>query len=305
MFLFLFPVADVSFFSLSFSAVFTDTSCSNAAYVFAASDGSCHNYPTVAGANAWSSSCNSATGNLTFTFYSLSYTCTGTFTKVSGAGGQCSQVSGLLSGQSFQGASCNPPFTTTTATTTTTKTTTTQTTASTAATTTTVSPTSSPSQAACFHKDTQILYKGALLMLSDFQKGHSECTIPHVVVADGVRIFTKDDHVLRLTNDHLVFTSRGLVAAGELLVGEKLFKSLSEDTSTVIVKISRETGQSYFGLNCLESVVLASSIKTSTFGSYHSVPAFWMRVAGKILGIQTASSIGDRFATLLAKAGLV
>ncbi len=65
--------------------------------------------------------------------------------------------------------------------------------------------------------------------------------------------------------------------------------------------LADKTGGRYFGLNCLHSEVLANGIKTSTFGKYHAIPAWWMRVVGGALGPKRASSLGDFMVELLVK----
>jgi hypothetical protein len=158
----------------------------------------------------------------------------------------------------------------------------------------------------CFHKDTFITYKGtAALKMADLEH-HPECRIPHKVIADGVKIDTDSGHSLRLTNDHLVFTaSRGLVPAIELQMGEKLFTTVSDDSTSSVIRITPEKGELYFGLNCLHSEVLANGIKTSTFGSYHVIPSWWMSGVGRIIGPKRASSIGDAIVGMLAKLNLM
>lgn len=193
--------------------------------------------------------------------------------------------------------------------------------ATTSPTTATPTPTTTPastvpsSSAPCFHKDTLVTYKDQKnLRLSDLEH-HPECRIPHTVIADGVTIETNKGHVLRLTDDHLVYTAtRGLVPAAKLAIGDTLFTSLTTltanfaskngDTCTV-TQVTPESGETYFGLNCLDSVVLANGIKTSTFGRYHTIPAWWMRVAGSVFGAHTASSVGDSLVQFLNKIKLL
>jgi hypothetical protein len=98
--------------------------------------------------------------------------------------------------------------------------------------------------------------------------------------------------VLRLTGDHLVFTLAGLKAAASVAVGDTVFADLSETERCSVVHVASEDAQhkqTYFGLNCLESIVLADGIKTSTFGHYHWFPAAWMKYASKVLGVKRAS----------------
>ena len=136
----------------------------------------------------------------------------------------------------------------------------------------------------------------------------SDCIVPHVVAAHGLAIeaickphSVPIKRVLRLTEDHLVFTANGLKTADSLVVGDSLFGDLEEKIQCKVVSINRETNQRYFGLNCLDSEVLATGIKTSTFGLYHTIPAFWMKHVSKVFGIERASRWGDIIADLLVK----
>ena len=76
--------------------------------------------------------------------------------------------------------------------------------------------------ATCFHVSTIITYKGKDYTLDEIKK-HPECHVPHRVrVSDGVvlEILCEKIHKLQLTRDHLVFTSRGLLAAASVLPGD-------------------------------------------------------------------------------------
>ena len=85
-----------------------------------------------------------------------------------------------------------------------------------------------------------------------------------------------------------------------------MFTDLEETHSCQIVSVTKESHkQQYFGLNCLNSQVLANGLKSSTFEKLHSIPAFWMRIAGRILGIKRASDIGNYIAELVQKMNLV
>jgi hypothetical protein len=153
----------------------------------------------------------------------------------------------------------------------------------------------------CFHESTKISYKDSIYSLEEFS-AHPECRIPHIVSSNGVSISTTcGSSQLRLTADHLVFTSKGLVTASSLSAGDILFSDLKETQQCRVTKITAETDQRYFGLNCLESTVLANGIKTSTFGRLHSIPATWMSWTGSVFGIEKASRWGDNFVEFLAK----
>lgn len=155
----------------------------------------------------------------------------------------------------------------------------------------------SSSTFACFHETTQISYKGQPPMaITKFAASNpSECVIPHSVRTDGVIIqHSCSSDPLRLTADHLVYTHRGLVYAGTLERDDVLYHTEEEvHGSCKVLEVSLEKDQTYVGLNCLHSVVIANGVKTSTFGSFHAIPAAWMKYASKIIGINWASAIGD------------
>lgn len=166
---------------------------------------------------------------------------------------------------------------------------------------------STSSSTTCFHESTVISYKGKDYPLSSLPK--DECRVPHIVTANGLAIEIDCDKsqkntLLRLTPDHLVFGSKGLVPASSLSVGDIVFSDLEEKeegSSCRVKSIAHESGERYFGLNCRESVVLANGIKTSTFGRYHTIPSLWMKCISAIFGVERASLIGDWIASSLAK----
>lgn len=182
-------------------------------------------------------------------------------------------------------------------------------------------------QITCFHASTRITYKSddsKSYSLSELQSGHvAECHVPHVVrSSSGVRIETRCDgdgrigsasrsdtssdsssssNVLRLTGDHLVFTSRGLRSASTIVAGDVLFSDHAETKKCHVIRVEKERSeQLYFGLNCHESDVLAEGLKTSTFGHYHTIPAAWMKYGSKLLGIERTSRWGDTLAQWLS-----
>ncbi len=88
---------------------------------------------------------------------------------------------------------------------------------------------------------------------------HPECSIPHRVRADGVRIETSDGHVLRLTDDHLVFTvARGLVAAAQITVGDALFTTMDAAATTIVTRVVSELDQKYAAPLAVMSTLLTS-----------------------------------------------
>lgn len=155
----------------------------------------------------------------------------------------------------------------------------------------------------CFHEDTVISYGGdtfTLRTLKASKVAHS-CHVPHVFNADGVKIRTTcfNGKPLRLTEEHLVYTATGLVMAGTIKPGDFLYGDLDEEKVCEVVAVDKERNQNYFGLNCLESIVLADGFKTSTFGYTHDVPALWMKYASQIVGVARASRLGDKIASFV------
>ena len=121
------------------------------------------------------------------------------------------------------------------------------------------------------------------------------CMLLSASESNGLIITTDCQKPLRLTRDHLVFTSAGLIKAGNIHVDDILYNG--DDQKCKVKSIDQEHDQSYFGLNCLESEVLANDYKTSTFGHIHYLPATWMSIIGYIYDIETASSWGDSIVT--------
>ena len=54
--------------------------------------------------------------------------------------------------------------------------------------------------------------------------------------------------------------------------------------------------QEYFGVNCFVSKMFVDGIKTSTFEKIHSLPAYWIQLAGNTIEIETASTWGAKVA---------
>jgi len=155
----------------------------------------------------------------------------------------------------------------------------------------------------CFHKDSLVTYKGGEpLTLSQLQAGHQpDCVVPHTVRTDGVKIDTSCSTLpLRLTSDHLVFTTKGITAAGDLKAGDTVYGDEQEQKLCTVTSVQSErAAEDYFGLNCRDSVVMVSGVKTSTFGTYHMLPSLWMKLVSSVLGVQRASRLGDALVTQL------
>jgi len=159
---------------------------------------------------------------------------------------------------------------------------------------------------ACFHEDTVIEYADEKHTLASLQKEGSVCAVPHVFSDDGVKIHTscKGMGPLRLTGDHLVYTQKGLVVASSIVVGDFVYSDLEENNVCEVTKIQHELGETYFGLSCEESVVLANGFKTSTFGNTHTLPALWMKVVSKVVGVHRATAWGEKIVSFLNEMGV-
>lgn len=170
-----------------------------------------------------------------------------------------------------------------------------------------------PASTACFHESTVISYRGRDVTLAQLRGSNVEgCRVPHVVRARGVVMQARcaaaatggkgEERFVRLTRDHLVFTPTGLRAAESVGLGDTVYADLAQSRPCVVYRLARESDeQTFFGLNCEESEVLANGVKTSTFGTYHTVPALWMKWASWVLGVDRASRWGDHVVDALSK----
>jgi hypothetical protein len=160
----------------------------------------------------------------------------------------------------------------------------------------------------CFHESSEITYENKPLTLTSLEAGDrkGECHVPHVVQSSGVSIETScSKSPLRVTNDHLVYTSSGLRPAASVRKGDVLYSDIEEKHTCVVNAIKGEANQKYFALNCRNSEVLANGVKTSVFGYTHSIPAFWMKYASAIMGVERASRLGDAVASFLGRWNLL
>jgi hypothetical protein len=150
----------------------------------------------------------------------------------------------------------------------------------------------------CFHEDTIINYKGNEYMLSDLLAGaEPECYVPHTPRGRGVTISTSCGRAVTTTETHLIVTSTGHQLARSLQPGDQLFGDFTGDKKCVVTGVTRPVAAArFFGLNCVHSEVLANGLRASTFGDFHALPAWYMAYAGRILGPEMASHIGDTIA---------
>lgn len=159
----------------------------------------------------------------------------------------------------------------------------------------------------CFHTSTKINYKGKEYTFEQIE-AEPECFIPHVVRRKGVVItHSCSPEPLRLTKGHLVYTQRGLVPAMQILpTSDVIYSDIDNTRECQVSRVAEEDKeQDYFGLNCLNSRVLANGVKTSTFETLHRLPAAWMGLTGRLLGVKRASKWGDKLATVAHKVGLI
>jgi len=161
----------------------------------------------------------------------------------------------------------------------------------------------------CFHVSTIITYKGKDYTGDEIRRGLvAECKMPHIVVARGYQLDIECSNQritqLRLTDEHLIVDANGnYVTMASFQVGQQV-RSINDEVC-VVFKKTREFNQAYFGLNCLASTVSVDGLQVSTFGNLHYVPAAWMGFMGRIIGIDYASSIGDRIAQYIFRMGLL
>ena len=146
----------------------------------------------------------------------------------------------------------------------------------------------------CFHIDSKINYKGVEYTYEELKAGKEpECTVPHSPYSKGVVITTSCDKTVRVTDTHLLSTTKGFQLAYSLKAGDVLFGDYDSELCTVKSVDKEKSTQQYFGLNCVHSEVLASGLRASTFGDFHTLPSWYMTYVGSVLGTETASTLGD------------
>jgi hypothetical protein len=146
----------------------------------------------------------------------------------------------------------------------------------------------------CFHIDTKIDYKGVEYSYDELKAGKEpECSVPHSPMSKGVIISTTCGKSARVTDTHLMATSKGFQLAYSLKPGDILFGDYHQEQCIVTSVQKEKTIQQYFGLNCVHSEVLASGLRASTFGDFHTLPSWYMTYVGGLMGTETASTLGD------------
>jgi len=146
----------------------------------------------------------------------------------------------------------------------------------------------------CFHIDTKIDYKGIEYTYEELKAGkESECTVPHTPSSKGVVITTSCDKTVRVTDTHLMATTKGFQLAYSLKAGDVMYGDYGKETCIVKSVEKEKTTQQYFGLNCVHSEVLASGLRASTFGDFHTLPSWYMTYVGGLVGSEAASSLGE------------
>lgn len=137
----------------------------------------------------------------------------------------------------------------------------------------------------------------------------NDCRVPHVVESSrGIRIhcsYGDAEKRVLVTREHLIMVKNtGYKKAEHVNENDILFADFEERKECRVTKVDQVLShEKYFGLNCLESEVLANEIKCSTFGNVHSIPSYWMKIIGNAIGVDKASKIGDLLAQLAGKLG--
>jgi len=146
----------------------------------------------------------------------------------------------------------------------------------------------------CFHVDSMIDYKGVEYSYEELKAGKEpECSVPHSPSSKGVIISTSCGKTVRVTDTHLMATKKGFQLAYSLKAGDVLFGDYHQEQCTVISVEKEKSTQQYFGLNCVHSEVLASGLRASTFGDFHTLPSWFMSYVGGMFGADTASALGE------------
>ena len=149
----------------------------------------------------------------------------------------------------------------------------------------------------CFHIDSIIDYKGVKYSYEELKAGKEpECSVPHAPSSRGVVITTSCGKSARVTDTHLMATTKGFQLAYSLKSGDILFGDYHDEKCIVSSVQKEENIQQYFGLNCVHSEVLTSGLRASTFGDFHTLPSWYMTYVGGLLGSSTASSLGGYIA---------
>ena len=149
----------------------------------------------------------------------------------------------------------------------------------------------------CFHVDSKIDYKGVEYTYEELKAGKEpECTVPHSPFSKGVVITTSCDKTVRVTDTHLMATTKGFQLAYSLKAGDVLFGDYNKDMCIVQSVEKEPITQQYFGLNCVHSEVLASGLRASTFGDFHTLPSWYMTYVGGLMGSDKASLFGKYIA---------
>ena len=149
----------------------------------------------------------------------------------------------------------------------------------------------------CFHIETKIDYKGVEYTYEELKAGKEpECTVPHSPTSKGVVITTSCDKTVRVTDTHRMATTKGFQLAYSLKSGDVSFGDYDKEMCSVKAVEKKKTTKQYFGLNCVHSEVLASGLRASTFGDFHTLPSWYMTYVGGLVGSETASSLGEYIA---------
>lgn len=155
----------------------------------------------------------------------------------------------------------------------------------------------------CFHTSSTVTYKGKMYSYSELEAGNEpECSVPHTPRSRGLVIiseclesnYTKVNKTLRVTDTHLVATTKGFQLAYSLKAGDILFGGYADSDTCVVLTVEKEDKfETYFGLNCIHSEILVNGIRVSTFGDFHTLPSWYMAYVGVMMGPSSASAVGE------------
>ena len=168
----------------------------------------------------------------------------------------------------------------------------------------------------CFHKDTILKFSAksrnfTLKYLQNFPDEFPDCRVVHTVQSKGVELVFEEGYTLAVTQNHLIAHKMGIsdailfIKAKEITSKHLVICSSPKGYCTLKKIVWIENIDTYFGLNCINSMVYANDILASTFENLHHIPALWMRVVGNIFGIKRASVWGDTIAEWAYKNNLI
>lgn len=168
----------------------------------------------------------------------------------------------------------------------------------------TTTPGNNSSSNVCYHHSSNLQFTPesasfTLDLLQKFPQSYKDCRIAHTVQSKGIEVFFEEGLSLKVTKNHLVAYRKEYsrvnlyVRAIELKKTHRVVCQSQKGWCTVKKIVKNDQVETYFGLNCIDSVLFSDGILTSTFENYHYFPSAWMKIVGSLFGIQKASRWGD------------